>query len=78
MSILPGKSRQTSDFEISHVKVYLYDTYDTTYRPWELVSEPGQREGDGVEVLGLGFCRGLMEEFKLLRMAFGAAELVRE
>lgn len=29
-------------------------------------------------VLGLGFCRGLIEEFKLLRTVFGAAELVRE
>lgn len=43
-----------------------------------LVSELGQREGEGVGVLGLGVCRGLMEEFKLLRTAFGAAELVRE
>lgn len=43
-----------------------------------LVSELGQREGDGVGVLGLGVCRGLMEEFKLLRTAFGAAELASE
>lgn len=43
-----------------------------------LVSELGQREGEGVGVLGLGVCRGLMEEFKLLRTAFGVAELVRE
>lgn len=48
------------------------------YQPWVLVSELGQREGEGVGVLGLGVCRGLMEEFKLLRTAFGAAELVRE
>ena len=43
-----------------------------------LVSEVGQREGEGVGVLGLGVCRGLREEFKLLRTAFGAAELGRE
>lgn len=42
------------------------------------MSELGQREGEGVGVLGLGVCRGLMEEFKLLRTVFGAAELVRE
>lgn len=45
--------------------------------PWVLVSELGQREGEGVGLLGLGVCRGLMEEFRLLRTAFGAAELVR-
>ena len=43
-----------------------------------LVSELGQREGEGAGALGLWVCRGLMEEFKLLRTAFGAAELVRE
>lgn len=48
------------------------------YKPWVLVSELGQREGEGVGVLGLGVCRGLMEEFKLLSTALGAAELVRE
>lgn len=29
-------------------------------------------------MLGLGVCRGVMELFKLLSTAFGAAELVRE
>lgn len=43
-----------------------------------LVSELGQREGEGAGVLGLGVWRGLMEEFRLLRTAFGAAELARE
>lgn len=43
-----------------------------------LVRELGQREGDGVGVVGLGVCRGLMEELRLLRTALGAAELVRE
>lgn len=41
-----------------------------------LVSELGQRDGGGVGVLGLGVCSGLMEEFRLLRTAFG--ELVSE
>ena len=48
------------------------------YKPWVLVSELGQREGECVGVLGLGGCRGLMEEFRLLRRAFGAPELARE
>lgn len=48
------------------------------YQPWVLVSELGHREGEGVGVLGLGVCRGLMEEFRLLRTAFGAAVFVRE
>lgn len=42
------------------------------------MSELGHREGEGVGALGLGVCRGLMEELRLLRTAFGAAELVRE
>ena len=50
---------------------------NTADGPWVLVSELGHREG-GAGVLGLGVCRGLMDEFKLLRMAFGAAELARE
>lgn len=48
------------------------------YKPWVLVSALDQRDEEGEGVLGLGVCRGLMEEFKLLRMAFGAAELARE
>lgn len=44
-------------------------------RPWVLVSELGQRDVAGVGVLGLWVCIGFMEEFKLLRTAFGAAEL---
>lgn len=50
----------------------------TINKPWVLVSELGHREGEAVGVLGLGVCRGLMDEFKLLRTALGAAELVRE
>lgn len=46
--------------------------------PWVLVSELGQRDGVGVGVLWPVLCRGLMEEFKLLRTALGAAELLRE
>lgn len=42
-----------------------------------LVSELGQREGEGVGLLGVGVCRGLIEELRLLRTALGAAELVR-
>lgn len=41
------------------------------------MSELGQREGEGMGLLGLGVCRGLMEEFRLLRTAFGAEGLVR-
>lgn len=47
------------------------------YQPWVLVSELGQREGEGMGLLGLCVCRGLMEEFRLLRTAFGAEGLVR-
>lgn len=54
------------------------DNSNTVCGPWVLVSEVGHREGDGVGVLGLGVCRGLMDEFKLLRTAFGAAELASE
>lgn len=53
-------------------------TGSTIYKPWVLVSELGQREGEGVGLLGLGVCRGLMEEFKLFSTAFGTAELGRE
>lgn len=42
-----------------------------------LASELGQREGEAAGLLGLGVCKGLMEEFRLLRTVFGAAELVR-
>lgn len=51
---------------------------NTTYKPWVPVSEVGQREGEGVGLLGLGVWRGLMEEFKLFSTVFGAAELGRE
>lgn len=56
----------------------IVENHMPAYQPWVLVSELGQREGEGVGVLGLGVCRGLMDEFKLLRTAFGAAELARE
>lgn len=42
-----------------------------------LVSALGQRDGDGGALLGLGVCRGLMEELRLFRTALGAAELAR-
>lgn len=47
-------------------------------RPWVPVRELGQSEGEAVGVLGLGVCSGLMDEFKLLSTALGAAEVVRE
>lgn len=43
-----------------------------------LVSELGHREAEGVGAGGLGVCRGLMEELRLLRTALGIAELLRE
>lgn len=42
-----------------------------------MASELGQREAEGVGLLGLGVCRGLMEEFRLFRIVLGPAELVR-
>lgn len=45
--------------------------------PCVLVSALGQRDGEGAALLGLGVCRGLMEELRLFRMALGAAELAR-
>lgn len=44
------------------------------YSPWVLVRELGHSEGEGDG----GFCKGLMEEFRLLRTEFGAGELLRE
>lgn len=67
---------------MNQTEKYLTNPYNTGTTPplripWVLVSALGQREGEGAGLLGLGVCRGLMEEFRLFRTALGVAELVR-